>query len=480
MTSDTADLPVTAIIGGGVSGAGVAFHLARAGLFKPGHVVVFEPRAKLGAGLAYDTSDPAHRINVPAARMSLLPEDQEHFQRWLEAEAALAGDGEVRSVDGHLFPRRRLFGDYVNAMVKPFVDGGLVDHVAERVAIVERLDGRWRISTTSGRQMQADILVIATSHPPPTPPQPLTAVLKEHPRFVADPTRPDALDQIRPNDRVLIVGNGLTSADVIASLTQRGHVGPISAISRRGLRSRGHARAPQEPFGDFLSCPALTALGLLRHIRLVIREAEAEGLTWHAVIDQVRAQGQELWQALPVAERRRLVRHLRPYWDVHRFRVAPQVEDVSEAAIRAGRLDALAASVEMVKVRGDGEVSCVLRLSRTDKRLEKLFDAVVVTTGPGHHGILQSQPWIAELAEQGYLALDPTGLGLACDAASRALGPSGDITPSLFISGPLARGTFGELMGLPQVAEHAVLVAAQVVAQVQKDSEVRSLDSDVA
>jgi uncharacterized NAD(P)/FAD-binding protein YdhS len=200
-------------------------------------------------------------------------------------------------------------------------------------------------------------------------------------------------------------------------------------------------------------------------VRAAIREAEGEGRSWHAVIDQVRAQGQDLWRAMPINERRRVVRHLRPFWDVHRFRVAPQVEAVSEEAISAGRLEVLAASVASVKVK-DGMIGCKLRLSRSGKSLDRQFDAVVVTTGPGHRGILDSQSWIGALADAGYLAIDDAGLGLACNTASLALGADGKAAPSLFISGPLARGTFGELMGLPEVVEHAVFVADQVASAV--------------
>lgn len=457
----TSEQPVVAIIGGGISGAGVAYHLARARCAERPVIVVFEPRAELGRGLAYDTADPAHRINVPAAKMSLQPDDQGEFQAWIEARDAVADDPGAKQPDGSLFPRRQLFGAYVASMVKPLLDDGTVRHRRARVTDVERRAGRWLISDDEGGVTEADIVAIATSHPPPAAPGRLAAKLSPHTRFIADTTKPDALDVVRPHDRVLVIGNGLTAADVIASLAQRGHDGPVTAISRRGLRSRGHAPVPQEPFGDFVSDAAHSAAALLARVRAAIGAAKAQGISWHGVIDQVRAQGCDLWQALPVAERRRLVRHLRPYWDVHRFRIAPQVEAVLDEAVAAGRLDILAGSVADARMEGE-VILCSLQPRHQRQPLERNYDAVVVTTGPAHGGILETQPWLAALAAGGHLALDPTGLGLACNERSEAIGPSGRADPSLLISGPLARGTFGELMGLPQVSEHAFFIASEI------------------
>ncbi|QKK25089.1 FAD/NAD(P)-binding protein [Rhizobium hidalgonense] len=458
--------PVVAIIGGGVSGAGVAYHLARANCGERPVIQVFEPRAELGRGLAYDTDDPAHRINVPAAKMSLQPDELGEFQAWIEARDAVAGDPKAKQPDGSLFPRRRLFGEYVASLLKPLLEDGRVRHCRAAVTGVERRAGRWTIRDDKGGVTQADIVAIATSHPPPAAPGRLASRLAGHPRFVADTTKSAALDVIRPHDRVLVIGNGLTAADVIASLAERGHDGPVTAISRRGLRSRGHAPVPQPLFGDFLADATHSAGALLARIRAAIDAAKAEGISWHGVLDQVRAQGYDLWQALPVAERRRLVRHLRPYWDVHRFRIAPQVEAVLDAAIAAGRLEILAGSVADARIEGEF-ILCILQPRYQRQPLERSYDAVIVTTGPAHGGILETQPWLGALAANGHLSLDPTGLGLACTGHSEAIGPSGEADPSLLISGPLARGTFGELMGLPQVTEHAFFVATEIAGKLR-------------
>lgn len=448
-----------AIIGGGFTGAAVAYHLAH-GMTPPDEITVFEPRGQIGKGLAYDTADPAHRINVPAGRMSLLPDQPDHFFDWIQRHDAAAGDPAALLADGSLFPRRHVFGDYIHANVSDLLREEKIRHVHAAVTEVEKVGHHWQITDSDGGMTEADILVIATSHPSPVAPSRLASALAGQPKFIVDATRPEALAAIGSGDRVLLVGNGLTAADVVASLAIRGHRGAIVALSRRGLRSRGHAPVVQEPYGDFLSPPPKTALELLRLVRATIAAARAEGLTWHAVLDQVRTQGRAIWQSLPVVERRRILRHLRVFWDVHRFRIAPQVESALDEAIAAGRLEIVAASILDAHMDGDRlEVS--FRPRRGAIRTEK-FDAVVVTTGPAHGAILSSQGWLSRMAQAGWLAMDPTKLGLACNYAAQALDSHGHADPSLLIAGPLARGHFGELMGFPQVSEHAELVARSV------------------
>src|SRR3546814_13724462 len=77
---------------------------------------------------------------------------------------------------------------------------------------------------------------------------------------------------------------------------------------------------------------------LLRDIRREIAAAEREGGDWRMVIDALRPVTQSLWQGLPVAEKRRFLRHLRSWWAVHRHRMAPEVAAVVQNAMDRGQL----------------------------------------------------------------------------------------------------------------------------------------------
>ncbi|WP_425960943.1 FAD/NAD(P)-binding protein [Rhizobium nepotum] len=455
-------IAVVAIIGGGFSGAAIAVHLHHAAAaLKDVRIIVFEPRATLGAGLAYSTPEPANRINVPAGRMTLYPDDPDSFIRYLDRTNVLAGDADALLPDGQAYPQRKVFGAYVAAEIAPLLEAGIVQHRRHAVEHVVRHADSWELRAADGSSHFADIVVIATSHPPPALPQVLRP-LAGHPKLVADLNVDAALENIAASDRVLIVGNGLTAADAFAALRRRDHHARVISLSRRGLRSRGHPALPQEPYGDFIDPPSISASALLLRVREALRASEAAGATWHGVLDAVRLQGRDIWRNLPLIERRRVVRWLRPFWDAHRFRIAPQVQMVLDEAIFSGQLQIVAGSLVSAQVDTDGSMRIDLR-RRGEKALAQVnVDAIIVTTGPAHGGILKSQAFLSGLEQGGLLTLCPTGLGIFCDERSRAIDRHGETVETLLIGGPLARGTFGELMGLPQVTEHAIYVAEQI------------------
>ena len=69
---------------------------------------------------------------------------------------------------------------------------------------------------------------------------------------------------------------------------------------------------------------------------------------WRAAVDSLRPHSQRLWQGLPPAEQRRFLRHARPWWDVHRHRIAPEVAQRLHEMVAEGRLEIVAGRIQSV------------------------------------------------------------------------------------------------------------------------------------
>jgi len=445
------------IIGGGFTGAAAAFHLARRAV--PGlEIAIYEPRAALGAGLAYGTDDPAHRLNARAQRMSMLPENAAHFCDWIQATEACRDDDAAVLADGRIFPRRAIYRRYVADQLAPLLATGVVRHVTAAVTGLAPDGEFWRIERADGETAQADVVVLATGHAPPAAPARLATVFGAEEKFIADPTVPDVARKVAAQDRVLIVGTGLTMADIVASLHARGHAGPITAVSRRGQSPRGHAVAERPPFGDFEIPPTRTALELLAQARETLAAARRADTNWQSVFDALRHQAQPIWRRLPEAEKRRVLRHLRPFWDVHRHRLPPQIAAALARRISTGGLTIRAASIADAKLV-NGKMSVSLRPRGSGTAVAEVFDAIFVTTGPGP---AQGKDFVAKLIGEGTICADPLGQGLACNHQSQALDKDGRAHRRLLIAGPPARAYFGELMSVPEIATQVCEIATYV------------------
>lgn len=454
-------IPQVIIVGGGFSGTALAIHLART-TSTAMVITVVEPREQVGGGVAYSTQEPAHRINVPASRMQLSGDEQGAFDRWYRQQPECSLDAAAHCEDGTVYPQRGLFGRYlaeqfaIAAKRHPEVK---LRHIQASALAYEKQ----QVLLSNGETIKGDVLALAISHPPPALPRSLEGIAG-HSALIANPWQKGILDGIDPEASVIIMGTGLSMADVVASLATRHHRGPLTAFSRRGQLSRANLKG-EWPEWSLTPQNGPCVRLWLHHIRAEVARAAEQQLPWQRVLDEVRVQGQTIWQSLPLKEQQRFVRHLRSWWDVHRYRIAPQVAAVIEQRTLEGSLQTLAARLHSLAARGP-QLDITL-FTRQGEWEHRVVDHLIVTTGPGHEALIDSQPLLVSLREQGLIHPDPLGFGLAVDSQSRTLNRSGEPNPRLLVVGPAARARFGELMGLPQVADHAAAVAQHILKELQ-------------
>ena len=82
--------------------------------------------------------------------------------------------------------------------------------------------------------------------------------------------------------------------------------------------------------------------------------AAAREVGWRAAVDSLRPHSHALWQGLDDDEQRRFLRHARPWWDVHRHRIAPEVAATVARMVGDGRLEIVAGRIVAAREFGEG------------------------------------------------------------------------------------------------------------------------------
>ncbi|KQY88113.1 MULTISPECIES: FAD/NAD(P)-binding protein [unclassified Brevundimonas] len=417
-----------AIVGGGFSGAMLAARLAERSVAS----VLIDRTGVFGPGVAYSTGFDGHVLNVRSNRMSAVEGRPDDFVRWLEAHHPDHADPEG-------FTPRRLYGLYVEdrlARAEAAQPGLITRVVGEAVAVAGTA-----VRLSDGRRIEADAVVLATGNPAPGTADTLRADGPD--QVIGDPWRPDALDIIGPEDDVIILGTGLTMVDIMLWLQARGWRGRATALSRRGLTPRAHGGRHDPPVspGD-----ALTSGPLSRRV------AEARRLSagddWRGVMEGLRPITAAVWVAADPATRARFLRHLRPWWDVHRHRIADSVAGTMERLEADGRLVILAGRVRRAEQTGEG-ITLAWTPRRGGSPAPLTGRWLIDCTGPGHDPA--TAPLTGPLIGSGRARLDPLGLGLDLDAEGRVLDATGAPDRSLFVLGPPARAAFWETVAVPDI-----------------------------
>jgi len=442
---------IVAVVGGGASGTLAAAHLAEAAARAGAAVdiLLIDPRPP-GTGLAYGTTDPRHRLNVPAKAMSAWPDDPEHFVRWLHRHVA------DDFPPGGFAPRRH-YAQYLAAVLATAssrTPSVTVRPIAQRVTDLRPIGRRLRVSLDDGTLRPADAIVLATGYGEPCDSWAPDA-LRRAPQFVADPWRVGARP-LAAGDEIVLVGAGLTAVDMTQAWWREGV--RLHVVSRHGQLPLAHARAPQPPLPTAIEpVPAR-----LKHVRRAVFAAiRAAGGDWRRVIDGLRPITAELWQALDESERAAFLSGPARRWDRARHRVDPAVAAWLEQRRAEGSLCVHAS--EVVAAAPGGRT---VRVTLSDGAIVEAA-AVLNCTGAGTDPRRCSDPLPGSLLAQGLARPGRFGLGFATDPAGRlrsATSPAEDATPAVWVIGPLRRGELWESTAIPEIRTQAAALARDVLA----------------
>lgn len=453
------------IVGDGFTCAALAVQLVRSTTV-PIDITIIEPREQIGRGLTYSTRDPDHRLNGPLGIHTLDQSNPGELRRWWVENGLLERDPESIGPAGHIFLRRGDLGTFAREMVARHANdkrlGSQIRHVRDWAVSAARNGSAYRITTAGNREFDAQMLFIATGNATSALRAPFSPESLKHPSIVADPFEPGRLEAIDRAARVLVVGGGLTSLDVVSTLLRRKLTEPITVISRRGFRpceqppeilritgSRDNADIAtldlNAPIPAFLRDEPPSILRWCRALRSEAKRIETEGGTWHKPFDDVRNVVWKLWPLLPAEEKRRFLRRLRLFYDVHRFRAPVMNDRIVRAAETDGKARFLAAALTSVDaLSSEPVVRSEMTASRTKSISKQAFDVVVNCTGLDAASTHQTNPVLKSLCEQGMLRPHATGLGFEVAENSEAIDSDGSPQSNLRVFGPQSAGSFGD------------------------------------
>jgi uncharacterized NAD(P)/FAD-binding protein YdhS len=436
------------IIGGGFSGTMLALNLCAEQTACEVHII--EAREALGLGAAYSTDEAGHLLNVPATNMSAWPDKPHDFVGYLIDNNTQLAHMPLEYFSSYFAPRK-VFGRYIQELASRPEYSSIIHHQATATRVV-RSEYGLGVRLSNQEMLYADAVVLAVGLPASSAMDRIFGWAASG-RYLSNAwdayaTR-DFMTQVRPDDSILIIGSGLTMMDMLVSLEKHRVRGNIAIVSRHGLSPQVHA-----------PCEAIKLIHKPHDLRSWLRIFREQTTNWRAVFDALRPESQALWQSMSLGQKSQFLRHLRPYWDSHRHRVAPEIHRLLRQGLAQKRISVQAG--RLVKAE-TSNLGFTLNFQHRDRIFSLSAHRVINCTGPESRMLNFQGPLWAGLLKDGLLTLDGTGLGAHSDDF-KATCQQGYEHNGLYILGALRRGTHWEATAVPELRADARRLAGILAA----------------
>jgi uncharacterized NAD(P)/FAD-binding protein YdhS len=451
MATPKEPIKTIAIIGGGVSGTLTAFHLVRRGT--AARVILIDQRPDFGLGLAYSTPSLRHLLNVPAGKISALPDQPDHFLNWLR-------ENHDATATEKTFAPRAVFGRYIQSLL---VSTSPIEQEMATVVDLRRHDSGAVLTLDNGCDLRADLVVLATGNFDPASLPGITEAASDSGRYRHDAWAAETYAGLDPDAPVALVGTGLTAVDVGLRLRELGHRGRIIALSRHGIFPNRHDDYTPLSSSAIPSDTPATCVAYLRSLRAAIRG----GAEWRAAFDSLRETTNELWLRLPIEEKKRFRRHLQRRWEVVRHRMAPPIADFIETELRNGTLEIREGHLKTVDASPAG-AHITLRAPNDSESF--YVDRVINCTGPNMNYRRVPSTLIQNLFNRGLVTSGPLGTGFHCSQSGAVIDAAGHTSEIIFNLGPGRLGDLIESIAVPEIRQQAVELASTLAERMRSQS----------
>ncbi len=441
------------IVGGGLSGTCMAIALHQT---CPNHqIILFEKNPEApGRGIAYHTDFTHQPLNVPAAGMSLFPDQPDHFVQWL-LKNRFRYKHLVPEVHAKAFVSRKVFGDYVTEELEKSMHGAgsRIQVRIDQVRKIEKSGERFIVGTESQVQITADVVILGLGNFAPADILSDDDSIYNDPKYLSNPWTDKVYSGLTGYENILLAGTGLSAVDVILGLRVRGFEGHITMCSRRGRLPLPHDLSHPPLVIEYPGDLSPKAWFLL--VRQLIRNNRDQ--PWITVIEGLRPHTSRIWQSWSIEEKRYFLRKIRPFWEIARHRIPHESFQLVQELIQQGKLKIEVGTPRMisadsteitVQICGEQEPYCTARFSK-----------VINCTGPESNWRKIKSDLIQSLLDDGLIAIDDTGLGIACDADGSVTGSGGQRINGLYCIGPMRKAQLWETTALREIRDQVFQLA---------------------
>jgi uncharacterized NAD(P)/FAD-binding protein YdhS len=406
--------PHLVILGGGAAGA-IALIKAALKTNPQFQITLIDPHSQIGLGRAYSTTDMRHLLNVPADKMSIFANHPLDFVDWLKRKP------DHPYLDWPFVPRK-LFGEYLVEKINALPEKSFTHLQTEAIGLHALPGKKWRITLSNGDKLVADTIIVATGYQSLIDRKLLRETDEKTKGRVLQPYDFSGFNKIKPQDRVIIVGTGLTALDVFLHLQDLPET-KLHFISRHGFFPKPHDMDPPHTKETLSDLPGQSPRIIFRR---TVRAVRKNPRAWIALINQIRDQVPGIWANWSDQEKSQFIRHISAFWEVARHRVPISVFKLLESLKSVGQVQVHAGRILKTETSGN-EIVLHYRPRGNDTCLEIHADWIILATGAK----IENRIPLKE-------------------------------APGVFLLGPPAKDLFWETTAIPDIVKLADLILAKL------------------